>query len=100
RRMAHDGQAAPEATRREVNRLARAFSYFHWHLAFPEVFSPAAQTGEADRTTGWRGGFDVVLGNPPWERLKLDPAEWFAAAAPRVARARNAAERARRIDAA
>ena len=29
--------------------------------------------------TGWCGGFDVVLGNPPWERIKLQEQEWFSA---------------------
>ena len=38
--------------RNEVDRLQRQYHFFHWHLAFPEVFG--------------RGGFDLVLGNPPW----------------------------------
>ena len=39
--------------------------YFHWPLEFPDVYD--------------NGGFDVVLGNPPWERLKLQEKEFFAA---------------------
>jgi hypothetical protein len=46
--------------RGEVERLASpdVFHFFHWHLAFPEVF-------HVDRDSvgpaGWSGGFDVVL---------------------------------------
>ena len=56
---------------------------FHWELAFPDVFA--------------RGGFDVVLGNPPWERLKLQEQEFFARREPSIATARNAAERKKLI---
>ena len=56
---------------------------FHWELAFPDVFA--------------RGGFDVVLGNPPWERLKLQEQEFFAKREPSIAKARNAAERKKLI---
>jgi hypothetical protein len=42
----------PPATRRVTAELAARHSFFHWHLEFPEVFA--------------RGGFDLVLGNPPW----------------------------------
>ncbi|MGH7460387.1 MAG: Eco57I restriction-modification methylase domain-containing protein, partial [Longimicrobiales bacterium] len=67
---------------RMVCRTARVM---HWQLAFPQVFA--------------RGGFDVVLGNPPWERLRLLEQEFFASRDEGVARARNKAERQRRIDA-
>lgn len=61
----------------------REASVLHWPLAFPQVFA--------------RGGFDVVLGNPPWERIKLQEQEFFALRAPQVAGARNKAEREREI---
>ena len=57
---------------------------FHWPLAFPQVFA--------------QGGFDCVLGNPPWERIKLQEEEFFATRSPLVAQAKNKAERAQRID--
>ena len=37
-------------------------SPFHWHLEFPGVFNG----GQANPATGWPGGFDVVIGNPPF----------------------------------
>ena len=66
-----------------TRRIADDHGFFHWELAFPQVFA--------------RGGFDVVLGNPPWERVKLQEQEFFATRDPEIANARNAAERKRRI---
>jgi len=58
-----------------------------WEQAFPEVF------GRADQP-----GFDCVIGNPPWERLKLQEREFFAFSAPKIAGAVNAATRRRLIE--
>ena len=58
--------------------------FFHWPLEFPEVFAA--------------GGFDLVLGNPPWDMLQLDPQEFFAASAPHIASAPNMAARERLIE--
>ena len=80
----------------EVTRLARQYRFFHWHLAFPDVFQPLDRVDDED-ILGWRGGFDVVLGNPPWERIKLQEQEWFAERRPEIARAPNAAARRRMI---
>ena len=44
-----------------------------------------------------KGGFDVVIGNPPWERVKLQEEEFFAARAPEIANAKNAAARKKLI---
>lgn len=63
--------------------LCRVHRVFHWWLAFPQV----AQ----------RGGFNVMLGNPPWERIKLQEEEFFATRSQLVANARHKAERAQRI---
>ncbi len=56
---------------------------FHWWQAFPQVRA--------------KGGFDVLLGNPPWERIKLQEEEFFATRSPLVAEAQHKAERGRRI---
>ena len=66
----------------DAARQARAF---HWPLEFPDVVQ--------------RGGFDVVLGNPPWERIKLQEQEFFAARSPEIASAPNKAARDRLIKA-
>jgi hypothetical protein len=58
-----------------------------WASAFPRVFGPKDQ-----------GGFACVVGNPPWERLKLQEREFFARAAPDIAGAVSAATRRRKIE--
>lgn len=63
--------------------LAVENRFFHWPLEFPEVFES--------------GGFDVILGNPPWERIKLQEEEFFASRNTAIARAPNAAARKRLI---
>jgi len=45
-----------------------------------------------------RGGFDCVLGNPPWEQIQLDPQEFFAASRPDIADAANMAAREKMIE--
>ena len=66
----------------EIRRLAEQYQFFHWHLAFPDVFRvPVGDEEPENEQAGWNGGFDVVLGNPPWERIKLQEKEWFAATA-------------------
>lgn len=49
------------------------------------------------RTEQSSGGFDVVLGNPPWERVKLQEQEFFASRDPAIAGAPNAAARKQAI---
>ena len=44
-----------------------------------------------------RGGFDAVVGNPPWDRMKLQQVEWFSARRPEIAMAPRAADRKRMI---
>ena len=46
--------------------IAASHAVFHWELAFPEVFFDA----RGDRRPA--GGFDAVLGNPPWDMLRAD----------------------------
>jgi hypothetical protein len=59
--------------------LAARHRFFHWPLEFPDVMS--------------NGGFDVILCNPPWERVKLQEQEFFAARDAQIADASNKAAR-------
>jgi hypothetical protein len=87
------------AEKEELRRLRDQYNFFHWHLAFPEVFKPKPSDQiDEDELTGWAGGFDCVLGNPPWERIKLQEKEFFAARSPEIANAPNAAARRRMIE--
>ncbi len=85
--------------RAEVERLRDQYQFFHWHLAFPDVFRlPGKDEQPENEPTGWSGGFDVVLGNPPWEHVELKEKEWFAERCPEIANARTGAERKRMIE--
>ncbi len=51
----------------EIIRLREQYQFFHWHLAFPDVFRvPSKDEEPENEQAGWSGGFDVVLGNPPF----------------------------------
>lgn len=65
-----------------------------------EVPSPPGRgQGEGGRGEGQReAGFDCVIGNPPWERMKLQEREFFAFSAPRIAGAVKAADRRKLIE--
>jgi len=78
----------------EIQRLAKQYKFFHWHLEFPDVFTAAP---DAANPNGWTGGFDCILGNPVWERVKLQEQEFFATRAPEIATAANAAARKKLI---
>jgi hypothetical protein len=82
-RQLRDGQGAPALTLKTTSELATQYCFFHWHLAFPQVFS--------------RGGFDVVLGNPPWDSLLFREEEFFAGTRSDIAEASTAAVRKRMI---
>ncbi|MBI3455025.1 MAG: N-6 DNA methylase [Candidatus Rokubacteria bacterium] len=97
--LSRDPGAIPAETRDEIRRLTRQYPFFHWHLAFPDVFRIPQDGGPDSGQTGWSGGFDVVLGNPPWERIKIQEKEWFATVRPDIADAPNAAARRRMIQA-
>ena len=48
-----------------VAKLADDLRFFHWELAFPDVFTPN------------RSGFDAMIGNPPWDVMKPNSQEFF-----------------------
>lgn len=67
------------SVRDEVFRLSERYRFFHWHLAFPDVFRFVAKDEEPTNAhAGWNGGFDVMLGNPPWDTLSPDAKEFFS----------------------
>ncbi|MEY9148938.1 Eco57I restriction-modification methylase domain-containing protein [Bradyrhizobium elkanii] len=71
-----------------ARKTSEAVRAFHWHIEFPRIF---------DTRDPNECGFDVVIGNPPWERIKLQEQEFFAARSPEIAGARNKAEREKLI---
>jgi hypothetical protein len=85
RRMEELKDRSDSRTVRQARRLSRRHNFFHWELEFEDVFSRPDP------------GFDVILGNPPWERIKLQEQEFFAQRDPDIAAAPNAAVRKRLI---
>jgi N-6 DNA Methylase len=77
------GSSVFQTVAEAANALAAEKSFFHWCLEFPEVFQD--------------GGFSCILGNPPWERIKLQEKEFFAARDAEIANSQNAASRQRLI---
>jgi hypothetical protein len=69
----------------EVNRLAGEYNLFHWHLEFPDIFHVGG-TAKVDAETGWSGGFMVVLGNPPWDKVDFKDKEYFSVVEPSIAK--------------
>jgi hypothetical protein len=57
-----------------------------WHKTFPNIFD-----------NGGPGGFSCVIGNPPWERVKVQDREFFSLTDPLTAEAVNASARKKRI---
>jgi len=72
---------------REAGKVAAEQHFFHWPLEFPEVFARD------------RAGFDVVLANPPWEKLMKEKHAIYALYAPGLRGITNATERNRVMDA-
>ena len=64
--------------------------FLNWQAAFPGVWTNW-------QSAGLEGGFDAVIGNPPWDRMKLQQVEWFATRRREIALAPRAAARKRMI---
>ncbi len=83
-----------DATITTIERIATEYQLFHWHLEFPQVFDAPRTTAASAKT-----GFSCLVGNPPWERIKLQEQEFFAARDAAVAEAPTAAVRKKLIKA-
>jgi hypothetical protein len=84
-KLPSERQKQAHATMQKAIRRAEQEHFLHWELAFPTLW----QDG--------RGGFDAIIGNPPWDRIKLQEVEWFAERRPQIALASKAADRKKLI---
>lgn len=93
-KLERNPHSIPSWMRDEIQRLREQYQFFHWHLAFPDVF-PLPGKGEPpeNKDAGWNGGFDVMLGNPPWERTSFEEVPYFSTRIPDIARAETTALR-------
>ena len=67
-------------------RIAGQYSFFHWPLEFPSVFHRE------------RRGFDVVVGNPPWNKVKFEMPSFLALHDPGIRGLRSGLERDERAE--
>ena len=70
----------------DARHIADREGFLHWEAAFPGVWRRWQEEQPV-------GGFDAVIGNPPWDRIKLQEVEWFATRSPELALAPTAAAR-------
>ena len=70
----------------DARHIADREGFLHWEAAFPGVWRRWQEEQPV-------GGFDAVIGNPPWNRIKLQEVEWFATRSPELALAPTAAAR-------
>lgn len=93
-----EGKAKPDELERftaiwqEARELITEERFLNWQIAFPGVWRNWT-------SKGLEGGFDAVVGNPPWDRIKLQQVEWFAARRPEIAKAQRASDRTKMIKA-
>ena len=65
----------------ESSEIADQYRFFHWPLEFPNVF-------HRDRR-----GFDVVVGNPPWNKVKFEMPSFLALHDPGIRGLRSGLDR-------
>ena len=53
------------AALRTVEAYEQKYHFFHYEVAFPEAFA------------GERTGFDIIVGNPPWDKTKFADTDFF-----------------------
>ncbi len=73
RRNSNPNDDALQDLIQRATRIAEQQRFFHWELEFPEIFG------------GSFVGFDCILGNPPWDKVKEEEKEWFAGKVPEIA---------------
>ena len=53
------------AALKQIESYAARYHFFHYEVAFPEAFA------------GERKGFDIIVGNPPWDKTRLFDTDFF-----------------------
>ncbi|MEM5501848.1 hypothetical protein WNY59_09625 [Ahrensia kielensis] len=70
----------------KARQLIEEERFTNWQVTFPGLWTD----WNADKLSG---GFDAIIGNPPWDRIKLQQVEWFAARRREIALAQRASDR-------
>ncbi|UYP44195.1 hypothetical protein NEF87_000480 [Candidatus Lokiarchaeum ossiferum] len=64
-----------------ISEISKQYQFFHWYLEFPEVFDKKKQ------------GFDLILGNPPWDVIEFKENEFFIGKDLEITQAGNQSKR-------
>lgn len=95
RTLAEEPDSVDEKTIKEINRLAEEYQFLHLHLTFPDIFTvPENLDDTTNKQCGWSGGFNCVLGNPPWDKVEFKEKEFFVVIVPEIAEAAGAQRKA------
>ena len=93
--LSDEPSSVDEETIKEINRLADEYQFLHLHLTFPDIFTVSENLDDAtNKQCGWSGGFDCVLGNPPWDKVEFKEKEFFEVSCPDIAKATGASRKA------
>lgn len=79
RKIEHNPHSVSSHLKEQIRTLAKQYSFFHWHLEFPAVFGAKGD-----------GGFDCILGNPPWDKIQPEEEKFFSTLRPDIASASSA----------
>jgi hypothetical protein len=60
-----DESRAKSTALKQVEAYAAKYHFFHFEVAFPEAFA------------GGKKGFDIIVGNPPWDKTKFSDTDFF-----------------------
>jgi hypothetical protein len=60
-----DDAKTKSAALKLIEAYAARYRFFHFEVAFPEAFA------------GGKKGFDIIVGNPPWDKTKFSDADFF-----------------------
>ena len=96
RKAAEHGKAKPEeveaftAIWERARALIKEERFFNWQIAFPGVWDNWSSTVR-------QGGFDAVVGNPPWDVLEFEEVPWFVDRDVTISQESSGAKRKARI---
>lgn len=82
---ADSATAAANALMARARALAARETFFHWWTSFPTVFAGSAP------------GFDALIGNPPWDKIRFEEVPWFSERVDAIAKEPRASDRKRLI---
>jgi hypothetical protein len=60
-----DEAKTKSAALKQIEAYAARYRFFHFEVAFPEAFA------------GGKKGFDIIVGNPPWDKTKFSDSDFF-----------------------